>query len=371
MKTIYQYSLLLLMITSQLHAFSSYDSCDLTDRVELKKHISKSFKVSPLSELSLENRYGKIVIEVWDKSEANFEIDVIVKSSSKNKAQETLDKIGVNFEQNNASLDVRTIIEESKGWFDWSWGNNADMEINYLVKIPSTMQLGIAMKYGNIYLPTYYGETTIDLGYGNLIASDLTRNLGMNLKYGDAKLGCIKDIEMDLSYGNLDISSCENMTLEIKYGKVDMGNSNNLNISSKYSNFSFVTVNSVELVGGYDHLDINEANSVEFENKYSDITIGKLHRNLNVNASYNTSMIKDISTAAGELNFEGKYSSVKIQSKSAYSYEIQGKYISADLNGVTKSETHDGNYSEYIGKKNGGGKAKVTILGDYTNIYLN
>src|SRR6476661_8753086 len=59
---------------------------------EKSKRINKVFKVNATDKLDIENSFGKIHINTWDKNEITVEVVMIARANSEEKAQEILDK---------------------------------------------------------------------------------------------------------------------------------------------------------------------------------------------------------------------------------------------------------------------------------------
>jgi hypothetical protein len=154
---------------------------------ELKKNFMKEFTSDKSTVLELSNRYGKIDIKTWEKSSVKIDVTVIIKASSKSKAEDKMEQISINLAKNGSNIVGVTEIgnKEKSWWSGWTdFGNNTKMEINYEVFMPSDMTSIIENKYGNVYLPELKGKTSINLKYGNLQARDISNDLLMDISYG-------------------------------------------------------------------------------------------------------------------------------------------------------------------------------------------
>jgi len=88
-----------------LPAFSYAD-----DDVEKKRAINKSYTVTSSDKLSIENSFGNVVISTWDKNENQSDIEIGVRASSDQKAQQMLDEIEVRDSRDGNTISFKTEI---------------------------------------------------------------------------------------------------------------------------------------------------------------------------------------------------------------------------------------------------------------------
>ena len=79
------------------------------DQDEKKKVIEKSHKVNTSTVLRIENKFGKIEINSWDKSEFSIKVEMIAKARNEDRAQRILDNIDVDV--NESSNTFRSQFE--------------------------------------------------------------------------------------------------------------------------------------------------------------------------------------------------------------------------------------------------------------------
>jgi hypothetical protein len=62
---------------------------------ERARKISRSFKVKPSDQLSIENKFGKVHVNTWDRNEITVDITMIGRANDADRAQRIVDAIDV------------------------------------------------------------------------------------------------------------------------------------------------------------------------------------------------------------------------------------------------------------------------------------
>jgi len=302
--------------------------------IEVKKSYNKQFSSDKNTVLELNNRYGKINVNTWDKSEVKIDAVVIVKARSKSKAEDKLNEITVKINKNgNTIVAITEISSSSSSWWSgwWNGNNNIQIEINYEIFMPADLHSIIENKYGNIYLPNLKGKTNINLKYGNLQARDINNDLLMDISYGKATVGEVNNLSGNLSYSDYRGTSASVVILTSKYSKVHLDNAKTVTTSSKYDSYRFGTVNTLTLTGAYDDIQIGALGTGTLHTKYSGIDISSLSSTLTSDISYGSLTIENLKTTFKNITVNTSYAPVKIYGVVPAKVEVEGKYFDADL----------------------------------------
>jgi len=175
---------------------------------DYEKTYTETFDVDGDGEVRLANRYGEIKVETWDRNEVKIDVRVKVSASDQDDADRTFDRIEINFTGGSNSATAVTNIgtnrSRSKGIiesiFDGEWPsfgrtvNSNDFKVYYRVKMPASASLETEAKYCDVSLPDLSGNTNISVGYGNLVAGDMTGRCAMTVvtaKPGSAPLAAL------------------------------------------------------------------------------------------------------------------------------------------------------------------------------------
>ncbi|MDX5438344.1 MAG: hypothetical protein LPK03_14160, partial [Pontibacter sp.] len=130
---------------------------------EKRKTIDKTFKVSSKDILKIDNQWGKVHVNTWDKNEIRVKVDVVTHASTEAKAQEMLDNIKIMESREGNTYTFRTQKD-----IRISGNNKQGLEINYTVYMPAENGIAVKNRFGDVYLPSMKGKADIDIQYGNL-----------------------------------------------------------------------------------------------------------------------------------------------------------------------------------------------------------
>jgi UDP-N-acetylglucosamine transferase subunit ALG13 len=195
---------------------------DDDDRV---KNYSKTYPADANDILSIENKYGNVTVNTWNRNEVKVDVQVKVSAGSDDATQKLLDNVNISDSKNGSLISFRTIIGEVKSsWYSvFQGGSSKKMEINYTVYMPAKNELVIDNRYGAIYLPDLDGKVTINSSYGSLKAKSLTNESTLRVKYGNANIDNLNNSTIQLSYGDLTIGSVNTLTADVSYSPVKIG----------------------------------------------------------------------------------------------------------------------------------------------------
>ncbi|MGK7396315.1 MAG: hypothetical protein ACNS62_17180 [Candidatus Cyclobacteriaceae bacterium M3_2C_046] len=330
MKTniIYSFIALLLLNTAVLKA-------DVLQ--ERQKEISRSYQVNKNTRLSINNKFGKVHINVWDKNQIDMKVTVVVERRSEAEAQRILEQIEIKIDDDNAGdqIEYRTEvgkINNSKG---------ESFEINYEVSMPAGNPLEVKNSFGDFYLDNFKGPAELDISYGNMKVdnldgpSEVKLSFGKGLssiahmrmgevtvKYSDLSLGSIDDGEIDNQFGNIKISKAGNIELDSKYGDIEIGEIDNLEGDIGYSGFMIVQLNQSALIDAAygKNMSINNVapgfQRLEIETKFSGFDV---YFAPGVNASLEASL------EFGNLKYEESLIKMQHIDKNSTSSEYRGQ----------------------------------------------
>ena len=226
------------------------------------KTYSKSYSVDGNDKLEIENKYGRVNVNTWNKNEVKVDVQIKGDASDNETAQKMIDAISISDSKSGDVVSFRTNFGNGSSSI-WNLFNNMNdrhkVEVNYTIYMPSTMSLSLSNKYGAVVLPSLSGKVSIDNSYGSLTARALTNpsnefnfhyyevnieELGggsINLGYGSLKLGNVGRLEANVSYAPIDIEKLNTSgSINAKYGggvkisEISKG-LKNLDVDAKYS----------------------------------------------------------------------------------------------------------------------------------------
>jgi hypothetical protein len=188
------------------------------------KSYSKTYPADGDDKLVIDNSYGSITINTWDKN--YFKVDVVVHASAKNESDERdiLDGVSISDAKDGSTVAFRTDINSGKSIWKTIFGGNGQhsLSINYTVYMPARNELVIRNRYGNIELPDLNGKVTIELNYGSIHGKSLTGESTIRERYGNIDLGNLGATWIDLSYANLSVNTVNRIQSNASYSGINI-----------------------------------------------------------------------------------------------------------------------------------------------------
>ncbi|MCX6278641.1 MAG: hypothetical protein NT004_11150, partial [Bacteroidetes bacterium] len=102
---------------------------------EYKKVIKKEFQVNADAQLTINNRFGKVHCENWDKNAITVEVTITVDASDQESADKRLNRIAVDFTDSPSLVTATTNMNEGKG------RNDGHFSIDFMINMPTTNNL--------------------------------------------------------------------------------------------------------------------------------------------------------------------------------------------------------------------------------------
>ena len=205
---------------------------------ELTKTFTKTYSVGKNDQLSIDNTYGKVTVNTWNKNE--FKVDVEIKADANDQAdaQKMLDDVSISDNKDGSNIQFKTNFTEKN--HSWTISDNNGkytihrVRIDYVVYMPSKNALSISNKYGATTLPDFDGKLTINNSYGALVAKKLSNPQNeISTKYGSAVIETLTGSDLKVSYGSLDLGTTDNLKVDLSYSPAKIANiktSGNINV---------------------------------------------------------------------------------------------------------------------------------------------
>jgi len=194
------------------------------EEVRKKRTINKSYNVGPDDKLEIENQFGNVQVDTWDKSQITVDITLGVRASSEEKAKEVMDEIDVKEVQSGHIINFKTKVGEihnnDKKEHRGSGDEDRSFYIDYVVHMPSGNRLNIENSFGRTEIGDFKG----------LVA--------LTSKFGSLKTGRLDNVDnIDVEFGKAYISEVTNGKVVFKFNKESMiGKVNGkVKISSEFS----------------------------------------------------------------------------------------------------------------------------------------
>jgi hypothetical protein len=267
------------------------------------KSYSKSYSLSNSDKVKLENQFGEMKINTWDKNEIKVDVQITGKSDDEKRAQEIVDRISIEDGKQSGTVSFKTKFadQNSKKDDDDKGHRNEGMKIDYVVYLPAGSTLNVSNQFGATTIPDYRGALDISSKFGTLTAGKLTNTKDVSVEFGKATIE-------QVSGGNLSIKFSEGRVNKVS-GDVD-------------SDLQFSNVK----------LDLdNDVKSLSINNSYSSVYLD-LDKNFSANWDIHTSHGEFSNKTAFAIREEGD------GDKSGYGPRFSKNYKGTSGSGVAKVE---------------------------------
>jgi hypothetical protein len=333
---------------------------------EVTKDFHKEYTAGAATILDINNKYGDVVIQSWDKDQVVIDVKITVKLPNQEKAQKLLSFIDVIFSETNNLITAKTVIDDKFSFTGWG-SDSKNFSIDYTIKMPAVTALTLVNKYGNTDIDQLNGLVNLDIKYGNLTAGKLTR-------------GNIKPLNsLNLAYGKGTIDEAGWLDLTVRYvGSFGMEKSQALLLDSKYSKLSLGETSSIVGESKYDNIRIDKINNFVLDNGYCTVKIGELTKKLTYNGSYGSFEVETIPAGFEKIYTDTRYMGIRLGIDESASYKLDAKLSYGGLkydedkfkNQKRIIENNSSEISGTIGDEESP-SAEVNISSSYGTISLN
>ncbi len=306
-KQIFKQIILLLIIlisSARILAQSQSDS----------RKIQRSYPAQKSTTVDISNKYGKVNVVTWDADSIVFNIEIKASSSDVNKLLQLMQSVDFKFSTTGNYIIAETIITSSKSGFfgdikkmtEELVTSESAVQIDYMVKVPSYINLKINNKYGDISV------------------EDLKGNLELILSNGKFKLAKLGNTVMDIKFGNGTIKSANTAKLTMLYSEIQFDYVTQLEVESKYSAYRIEDVNVLKIKSKRDKFYIGSCKYLYGDTYFSILDLKKMNKELSLDLKYGELIIEKIASDFSFVNLNSKFTDISIgfASTASYSYEF-------------------------------------------------
>lgn len=270
---------------------------------KLSKDIKKTYPLTNDGALYLENKYGNVFINGWDKNTIKFEVSVEVKGKNLDKAKDLLKRINLDFVSTSSQIVVKTKITEKNASFFNKYikkvgpfnNEKSNSDINYTIYLPRAATIEVYNKYGDIIISDWDGKLTADVEHGDLrVTNDLA------------------DSKLSVKYGKLRANALHKTDINAKDATISFEKSEILKLNSDGSIISLGAVGELDIDSNKDDIEINAVETVFGTVKYSKILLNNADSKVNLNLNLAELRIMKFNTANPVVNIHQKSSEVYV-----------------------------------------------------------
>lgn len=320
-----------------------------------KKYVERNFKVSATTLLKIENKFGKVEINSWEKNEFDIKVEIIGKGRNEDRAQNILDAIEIDITEGTAEIVFETEIAKTKN------KNEEGFEINYTVYMPDANPLDIKNSFGDVTMGDRKNDLDINVSYGSMRVGDVSGDSQVRLSFGSGSIGVVNDGEAVIKYSSFEIESAKKLDLTQGFSEIEIGDVDDLEVESKYGK-----------------LEIEKANKVDADSHFSGFEIEELTGSLELDCSYlGNFRIDKLAKSFTLVDIDGKFGSYEIGLEEGLNADINAEFsfadlkYSSDVDATFNYRVKESNRSTYKGKiGNGDSNKMIRIDSNYGNLRL-
>ena len=320
-----------------------------------KKYVEKSYQVDASTLLRIDNKFGTVVVNSWDKSEFSIKVEIIGKGRNEERAQRVLDAINIDIIEGNTEIEFETEISKTKS------KNEEGFEINYTIYMPEENPLDIKNSFGDVTM------------------GDRGADLDLKVSYGSMKVGNVDGYSnIKLSFGSGSIGDIQEGDIVVKYSKMDIDSGTKMKIEQGFSDLEIEEVDDLELESKYGGIEIEKANIVEADAHFSGFEIEELTGSLELDCSYLGDFTIDrLAKTFTLVDIDGKFGSYDIGLEPGLKANINAEFsfadlrVSSEVDATFNYQVKESNRATYKGTIGGGDPNKwIRVDSGYGNLRL-
>jgi hypothetical protein len=273
------------------------------------KVIKKEYTVNPDAQVILDNKFGQIHCNNWDKNLVSIEVRITVNASSQESANRLLDQVDINCTGTSSQVEVRTVFSKE------GFSGNSKINIDYMVNIPATVNLNITNKFGDVFLNELSGKANLTIAYGNMEVNKLLNT----------------DNLIDIKFGKCTLQYITGAVVSMKYSEMRVEYAGSLFIDSKFSDLKGDKIVSLDITFEGGKLVVENSSSITGKSRFSDLSISHLDKKIDLNIQYGNCEVNQIAADFTLISINNKYGDVKVDIPSETSYVLDAELKFCDL----------------------------------------
>ncbi|PZX19145.1 hypothetical protein LX69_00812 [Breznakibacter xylanolyticus] len=191
---------------------------------EETRRVARTFKASDNLLVEINNKYGSVVVNTWDKDSVRIDITRKISEKNEDRFKRLRDNIDFRFTDlpNYISATTAlgskhsTLLQDVKEATNYLSATESGSQIDYRVTLPARTNLKIVNKYGNVVLPALSGQVTVELANGDLQTRELTGSASLVMSFGNAQIKQLDQGSVALNFVNLSLGHAGLLTLDTK-----------------------------------------------------------------------------------------------------------------------------------------------------------
>lgn len=269
-----------LCLCSLVLGFSAFGQ----DYYEVNRSVTKSFAWVDNTRLELENKYGDVIFETWERDSVRVQVQISIKSKKSETAQELADMAVVEIYNQGSFVIARTDWGANTSMWNHArnemrnvFGADQKVEISYKVWLPETTSIEVINKFGDVYLPAFKGEVIMDVSHGDLRSPMIDNPHNIKVEYGTVKVDEWGVGKLKLLFAELHADEIPNLNIESKSSKLYIKKAGVLSFDSRNDE---LYLDEVTMLLGQFHFTSTDVKmvkrSIDITQSYGDLNVKSL-----------------------------------------------------------------------------------------------
>lgn len=274
-----------------------------TAQEKVSKKITKSYAMTNDGALHLENKYGNITLNGWEKDEVSVEIAITANHRKKDNAEDLLKRVKPIVRESNDFVSIRYEIEEkSSGWFarlidetnpfDY---NKSNLQIDFTVYMPANAELKVTNTFGDVIIEGWSGKLKALVEHGDVYLSDDLNKADITMRYGKLRA-------QNISYASIDI----------KNGELELRDSKSLRLNSSGCDIELGAITSLEIYANKDEIIAEEVNTMFGNLKFASLELDRLSDEADMTLRVADFRVAKITNANAAISIEQESSEISL-----------------------------------------------------------
>jgi len=272
-----------------------------------KTVVDKKIEINKNSKLIIDHEFGSLRCKNWDQDAISVKAIVRVKTDDAQKADEIINNISIDVKGNKNEVVATCDLNQKK------FGNNqTQVSIDFEIYMPETISLEMDHQFGNAYIESVSGPTSISSEYGSIEIVSLTNDVNdIEIQFSEININNIANGELEISYSHLDLDEGVDLSIESEYSDISIGKAKSI---------------SIEVEGG--SVSIGEVEDLDGETSFASFKILSISRTLSVETDYGSLTIKNVDKDFSSITVDNEFGAVSIgvDEGSTYKFNAEGEY---------------------------------------------
>jgi len=269
----------------------------------VNKVVHGSYLTNKNSEITIDNKYGNIVIVPSANDSVLFDVNIEVTDKSPVDANIQLGNITVFFQSSGYFISALTSFNGSRNDFKTDWkmiagsvfSGSKTVKVEYRVAVPEGLSLTIINSYGSIQMPDYSGVLKINLTGGDFTAGSLTGKTNLDLNGGKTRCRYLSDAMIIADMTEMTIDSVGNAYFDTRGSQINIQKAGIITIDSRR-----------------DKWFIGHVVQISGSGNFSSFTVTQLQSDCNMKTFFGNLNIQNVSAGFHSINLISDNSDVSL-----------------------------------------------------------